>query len=463
MIIKSREFLNDDGSVPDKLLHTCIVEHGRQKERLETLFNYYDGKHDITNRTMTDGLPNNKLVCNHAQYISDMATSYVFGVPVQYGGGEETQIKELNDHYTDIDEDSHNNELGLDMSIFGHALELIYMSNEESPRVMLSSYNPMNSFLVCDDTVEHEPMFAVTYSQKIDIDNQILGYNVIVITDKCQYKYFVKELSTENFVLKEEKEHYFKGVPVIEYRNNKFGKGDFEPVLTLIDAYNLLQSDRINDKEQLVDAILAVYGMSFGDNEEEMSKTAKFLKEHKILEIPDTGSRAEWLVKNLNETETEVLKKSIKDDIHEFSKVPCLTDENFVGNASGVAMKYKLLGLEQLGKTKERYFKQGLRKRLQLTSNILGIKARQLDVSKIDITMKRSLPVDDELLARIAQETDGFISWETRVQNYNPELDIDDEREKLLKEKQEAAKIQQEAFGTYGFDGGGDKVNEETE
>ena len=57
-----------------------------------------------------------------------------------------------------------------------------------------------------------------------------------------------------------------------------------------------------------------------------------------------------------------MLKKAIKDDIHEFSKVPCLTDENFVGNASGVAMKYKLLGFEGLGKTKERYFKRGLRK-----------------------------------------------------------------------------------------------------
>lgn len=420
------------------------------------LFDYYDGKHSITNRTMTDGLPNNKLVCNHAQYISDMATSYVFGVPVQYGGGEETQIDELNDHYTDIDEDSHNNELGLDMSIYGHALELIYMSSDEVPKEKLSCYSPLNSFLVCDDTVENQPMFAVSYSPKMDIDNQIKGYNITVVTDNKQFKYFVKDLGTEIFELKEEKEHFFKGVPVIEHRNNKFGKGDFEPVLTLIDAYNLLQSDRINDKQQLVDAILAVYGMSFGDTEEEMTKTAKLLRDQKILEIPGDGAKAEWLVKNLSESEVEVLKKSLKDDIHEFSKVPCLTDENFVGNASGVAMKYKLLGLEQLGKTKERYFKQGLRKRLELTANILDIKAKKLDVSKIDVTMKRSLPVDDELMARIAQETDGFISWETRVQNYNPELDAEEEREKLQKEKAEAAKIQQEAFGTYGFDGSGD-------
>lgn len=448
--------MNADGSVPDKLLHVCIVEHGKQIARLKKLFDYYDGQHEINNRTMTEGLPNNKLVCNHAQYISDMATGYVFGVPVQYGG-DETQVEELNDHYTDIDEDSHNNELGLDMSIYGHALEIIYMGTEESPRESIACYSPLNSFLVCDDTVENVPMFAVTYYQKRDIDGKAQGYDVTVITDKHQYDYTANDLSAETFALEGKPiEHYFGGVPVIEYKNNKFAKGDFETVLTLIDAYNVLQSDRINDKQQLVDAILAVYGMSFGDTEEEMTKTAKFLRDQKILEIPGEGAKAEWLIKNLSESEVEVLKKSLKDDIHEFSKVPCLTDENFVGNASGVAMKYKLLGLEQLGKTKERYFKQGLRKRLQLTSNVLSIKAKQLDVSKIDITMKRSLPVDDELLAKIAQETDGLISWETRVKNYNPELDVNEERKRLLEEKKEAAKIQQEAFGSYGF-GGEDK------
>ena len=63
-------------------------------------------------------------------------------------------------------------------------------------------------------------------------------------------------------------------------------------------------------------------------------------------------------------------------------------------------MKYKLLGFEQLGKTKERYFKQGLRQRLKLMSNIENIRAKNINPSDIDITMKRSLPVDDELAAK---------------------------------------------------------------
>lgn len=448
-IIKDRDLLNEDGSIPIKLLVKCIDEHKAiVRNRYEKLNKYYDGEHKILNRTLSStSLPNNKVVANHAEYITDMATGYVFGTPVSYGG---KGAEELNKIFIEIDEDSHNNELASDLSIFGVGYELIYMNNEEVPYPELAVVSPLNSFIVVDSTVKHKPMFGVTHYPKYDIDNSLKGYDVNVYTDKDITHYFFTDLTSESATIDDPEEHYFKGVPLIEYKNNKKFKGDFEGVITLIDAYNLLQSDRINDKEQVVDALLAVIGASLGDDEEEKIKTGKLLKELKILEL-DQGGDAKWLVKSLNETEIEVLKKSLKDDIHEFSKVPCLTDENFVGNASGVAMKYKLLGFEQLGKTKERYFKQGLRQRLKLMANIENIRAKNINPSDIDITMKRSLPVDDELAARIAQETDGFISWETRVKRFDEEIDIDEERKRLDEEKKKNIEDQQKAFGSYDF------------
>ena len=65
--------------------------------------------------------------------------------------------------------------------------------------------------------------------------------------------------------------------------------------------------------------------------------------------------------------------------------------------------------------------------------------------------MKRSLPVDDELLARIAQETDGFISWETRVQRFDSEIDIEEERKRLEEERQKSIEERQKAYGSYDF------------
>lgn len=448
-IIKDRDLLNEDGSVPVELLVKCFENHNRMKMRYEKMHRYYDGEHDILHRTLSsDLLPNNKLICNHAEYISDMAVGYVFGTPISYTGDE--SIEQLNDIFIDIDEDSHNNELALDCSICGVGYELIYMNNEEVPYPELAVLNPMSTFLVCDDTVNQKPMFGVAYSPKFDINDTLKGYEVNVYTDKEIYRYLFSDLQDRNPREIDLDEHYFGEVPIIEYQNNKKLKGDFEGVISLIDAYNLLQSDRVNDKEQMVDALLAVVGASLGDDQDEKVETARLLKEMKIIEL-DEGGDAKWLVKGLNEQQTEILKKSLKDDIHEFSKVPCLTDENFVGNASGVAMKYKLLGFEQLGKTKERYFKKGLRQRLKLMANIENIRAKNIDVKAIDITMKRSLPVDDELLARIAQETDGFISWETRVQRFDSEIDIEEERKRLEEERQKSIEERQKAYGSYDF------------
>lgn len=447
-IIKDRDLLNEDGSISNKLLVKCIAEHKRLIERYDKLNNYYDGEHKILSRTLTtESLPNNKIVANHAEYITDMATGYVFGAPITYSGNG---ADELNKIFTEIDEDSHNNELALDMSIFGVGYELLYMNDDEVPYPELAVVSPLNSFLVVDSTVKQKPMFGVTYYPKYDIEGALKGYDVNVYTDNSITHYFFTDLNNGSPEVDEPEEHFFKDIPLVEYKNNKRLKGDFEGVITLIDAYNLLQSDRVNDKEQVVDALLAVIGASLGDNEEEKVETAKLLKELKIIEL-DEGGDAKWLVKNLNETEIEVLKKALKDDIHEFSKVPCLTDENFVGNASGVAMKYKLLGFEQLGRTKERYFKKGLRQRLKLMSNIENIRAKNIDSSNIDITMKRSLPVDDELAARIAQETEGFISWETRIKRFDGEIDVEEERKRLEEENKKKVEDQQKMFGSYDF------------
>ena len=446
-IVRSRKFLDDDGTISSKLLFSCIKEHRIEVEsRLDKLNEYYYGKHKILDRTFKNkSIPNNKIVCNHAEYISDIATGYVFGVPITYSGNG---AESLNMNFTEIDEDSHNNELALDLSIFGRAYELLYMNDDKKPKIELATLSPLNTFLVVDTSVKEEPMFAVHYYPNITLDNSIENYTVEVYTETEKLIYEITSLQTElsTVVEKDLEEHFFKGVQVIEYQNNKKARGDFEGVIPLIDAYNKLQSDRVNDKEQLVDAFLIVVGQSLGDTNNEVSETVRLLKEEKIIEL-DEGGDAKWLVKSLSEDQVEVLKKSLKDDIHEFSKVPCLTDENFVGNSSGVAMKYKLLGLEQLGRTKERYFKKCLRERLKLIENIENIRAINIKCSDIDISMKRSLPVDNELLANIANETEGFLSWETRIKNYDPEIDIEEERKRLLEEKKQNIEEQQKMFG----------------
>lgn len=458
-IIRDRALLNEDGSIPIKLMLNCIAEHRRQIDRFEKLNKYYDGEHEILNRTMSNSdLPNNKLVCNHAEYITDMATGYFIGNPVTYKGNN---IGPVLDNFKAISIHNIDTELCRDISINGVGHELVYMSTDEIPIPKSTNIDPRNIFLVVDDTVEYKSMFAVHYYPKYDLSNQIVGYYVNVLTENKIFKYLFKDLASEKYEVIKEENHFFGKIPVIEYWNKKNLKGDFEGVITLIDAYNILQSDRVNDKEQLVDALLAVIGVSFGDNEEEMTETAKLLKRMKVLELPDNGD-AKWLVKQLNEAEVEVLKKSLKDDIHEFSKVPCMTDENFAAQASGVAMKYKLLGLEQLAKTKEGYYKIGLKERLQLYANIFNIKGNNVNIDDVEINMTRALPVNEVEISNMVTILDGTVSLETRLSLLPFVTDIEAEIERVNEEKEANLEQQQKAFGlNIETKASGSDVNEE--
>lgn len=458
-IIRDRTLLENWNDIPVQMIRSCIVEHRGDIPRLNKLERYYLGQHPILARKFNSdaGLPNNRIVANHAKYISDIAVGYVFGDPVKYEG---EGIEEIIEVFKQGDIVSHDAEMGKDLSIFGVARELYYMTSDDNPIPKAATIDPREIFLVVDDTVEYKSLFGVHYYEKRDINNDLVGYYVNVYTERYIYRYLVKDLDSVDYELLGQEEHYFGGVPIVEFWNNEEQQGDFEQQISLIDAYNVLMSDRVNDKEQLVDAILKIKGASLGDNEEEAGRTINLLKKYKVLELPNEAD-AEWLVKNLSESDVEVLREAIRDDIHQFSLVPNLTDKNFAGNASGVAIKYKLLGLEQLAAIKERYFKQGLRERLKLFANVLRVKGRAVDTSDVQITMTRNLPANDLETAQMIATLSGDVSRETLI----AQLSFIDDAEKEAKAVEEEKERNAERFSReFGMPmGGEDDVDDDEE
>ena len=104
MILKDRGLLSDDGSIPVRLLCRCITEHEMEAKRLNKLNDYMDGKHEILRRRMSEGASNIRVVANHAEYISDIATGYVHGAAISYSGTGSDMIDNL---FTKNEEDSH--------------------------------------------------------------------------------------------------------------------------------------------------------------------------------------------------------------------------------------------------------------------------------------------------------------------------------------------------------------------
>ena len=180
-----------------------------------------------------------------------------------------------------------------------------------------------------------------------------------------------------------------------------------------------------------------------GDSSEEEKEAYESIRKNKVMML-DMDGDASFLTRQFDESSLDVLRQAVVSDIHKISCVPDLTDESFSGNSSGVAIKYKLLGLEQLTKTKERYFAEGLKIRLQLISNILGIKgSAKVDVSDIEITFNRSLPANVLEEAQIASTLSGIVPQRTLLSNLSMVKDPDAALEELEEEKAQAVERQQ--------------------
>lgn len=436
-----------DGRPNLKALLSCLSEHEKTINRFNTLKKYYDGVHDILNREkeLAD-LANNKLVINHAEYITDFATAYFMGNEIKYNFPNEKNrtdddsliqaFKKANINQVDI-------EISRDLSIFGIGLEYIYQNKDGVTKS--TNLDPRNAFIVVDDTVEENTLIGVRRIIKRDEENEHIGETVEVKTSNRVYTY---DYINSELTLTAEADNLFNEVPMIEYWNKPNRKGDFESVIPLIDAYNVLQSDRVNDKEQFVDALLVLYGTLAGDTEQEKVETTAALKRMGLLELSE-GDKAEYLSKTFHESDVELLRNSIISDIHKISKVPNLTDENFAGNSSGVAMKYKLLGLEQLTQTKEGYYRIGLKERIKLYSNILNIKQINVDVDNIEITFTRSLPANETEIAELVMNLKDTVSQETLLSLLPFVNDIQAEIERIKAQKKENFSIAQDYFQGY--------------
>lgn len=439
--------LFEENKIDKKIITKLISKHRSEVvPQLRKNKEYYEGRHAISIKTRGKDAPNQRPVCNHAKEIADTASGYFMGSPITYGTSEleqdiEPLVKAFDDAYMDdIDQDN-----ALLLAIYGCAYEYIYVAENET-HLKTRSLSPENTFIVCDDTIEHNELFSVYYYVKKDDVNKKKKYVATVCTDIHIIEYELYLEGDIDGTAQEPKEHYLGYVPINEFKNNKYCIGDFEQQIGLIDAYNTLMADRVNDKEQFIDAILVIYGAILGDSPKETEQAQKDLADKKLLELPE-ATKAEYLTRTFDEVGVETLRKALKEDIYNFSHVPNLTDENFAGNSSGVAMEHKLLGLEMLTKIKERYYRKGLRKRLKIFCHFLDIKATRIDYTAVVPTFSRALPKNLAEISQMIATLRDTVSMKTLLKLLPFVEDPDSEIDAVKEEAIERAKRQQELFG----------------
>lgn len=414
----------------DKKIYKYIEEHKKKSSKYDMLDNYYNAdKSTLKKSRVLASSPNNKIIAAYPRYITMLNTGYFMSNEVSYLVNDDVDITPITDCYRDntiikVDQSNANK-----CSKYGRAYELTYIDEESN--IKTKSISPKNAFIIKDGTLEDNDVIGVYYT-----DSDIYLYT------KDNIVHVHKEDNKETV---EVNDNYFDEIPLIEILNNEEAIGDYESVISLIDAYNLVVSNDIDNIEDFIDSILLLYGSEL------TSEQIKLLRETRGLNL-DGDARAEYLTKSLDEAGISKVLERLRKDIHKFSFTPDMSDDNFAGNSSGVALSYKILPFELLAKTKESFYEEAVKKRFKLynTYFMKFNKMQFIPAYELDVNFTRGLPKNDLEMARLISLLQGKVSNKTLISGLSFVDDANEENELVKEEQEENIKKSQELFKNAG-------------
>lgn len=396
--------LDDNEELTDAKLAEFIVEHDKEVTcRLKDLQRAYNTDYPIFNQAdKPKWKPDNRIAVNFAKYIVDTMNGFFAGHPVKtvVDDGNESVEKyvELVDQYNDMDDK--NAELAKICSIYGRGYEMYYV--DETGNIGITYLDPMESFMIYDDSVlQRELYFVRLYKDKKGVLHGSISDDESVrwFTQKGQIVWGAKE-----------HKHGFDGVPATEYVENEEQLGIFEPVLSMINAYNKAISEKANDVDYFADAYLKILGAKLGDDD------VKHIRDDRVINFEGDTEKliVDFLQKPNGDTTQEHLIDRLEKLIFHISMVANMSEENF-GTSSGIAMRYKMLAMSNLEKTKERKFASGMNRRYKLifSNPVSGMRAG--DWIKVHPHFTPNFPANVQEEAQIARDLDGIVSQDTQL------------------------------------------------
>lgn len=344
----------------------------------------------------TDAI-NNRINNDFFSEIVDFKTGYFAGVPIAYSYSNTQDAKDeigesLRDeaHKAISDFITRNNMYDVDMettkyaSICGYSGRLLYLDNGIERVMPIAPYEAA----ILSNTDISEPKYAVRYYTTTAIDGTVYYKVAFYGPDSIKHYEGTSYYGLTELVDKEERNMYdtctLQGIA-----NNKELVGDAEKVLELIDTYDRNISDASNDLESFSNAYMVIENLMLDDNDIERAQA------NGILQV-NTGAyngKVYFLTKDMSDTYMSNQLARIEKNIYRFSKTPNLSDEAF-GTASGVALKFKLTGLEaKCGMFQAKMVSAGVYM-FKALANSLAKKTIKIEPLQVIMDFSRNFPLD---------------------------------------------------------------------
>lgn len=428
-------YLNKNVELTTDLLQKMLQRFQLNVEpQLRKYKNYYDGAQAILQKAYADPTkPCNRTVINYCKNIVDSYAGYM-ATPGHISYRSDNDIEDIMDVLRYNDYQNEDAAFLLDALRYGTAAELMYVDKDGKTRFRL--INPLQCFGVYDDSLTEDLTHFVRFYSINEWDNND-KYMVDVYSD-FDVKHYTMTGMNGQLTLVGEEPHFFAQCPAnIFYLPDE--KSIFDCVIGLQDSINQLLSAEVDDYESFCDAYLVLEGMD-ADNDDIVS-----MKENRVLLVP-AGAKASWLTKNANDAQVENILKRIHDSIYRIAQCPDFSSESFVGGvSSGIAIQYRLTGMENRAGNIEGAMKKALQRRVEIISGIASLSLGEEVFRDIEIQFKRNIPADEAATINLVNALKGTVSDATLLSQLDFITDVNAEIEAVNAQKQ--ANMEMYSFG----------------
>ena len=295
-----------------RVIGKCIGAFYENRIAIRYLWRYFKGDQPVLYRTKVSNEDIiNKIVENHAYEIVQFKVGQTYGEPVQFISRKDDEqinksVDELNDFMSDANKQEKDIKSGEWQSATGTSFKAIQRKNGDVP-IRIVSPSPLNTFVIYNRGTE-EPILAV---QELKDEN---GQRYkLAFSNTMSFK-----IVNSNVV--EKKLHTYGEIPIVEYPNNHERISDIELVISMLDAINNMQSNRMDGIEQFVQAWIKFVNCEV--DEEQFAK----MKMNRALVVKsinkDNKSDVDVMTQELNQTQCQVAKDDLWDNALSILAIP---------------------------------------------------------------------------------------------------------------------------------------------
>lgn len=369
------------------VLNIAIGYHRQNETNITYLENYYTGNQPILYKEKAVRPEINNIVCdNHAYEIVEFMVGQECGEPIQYvSRGTDTtapaKVQALNDYMAYENKSYWDAELARWKHICGTSYKMCYpdamadIQNDECP-FMIEVPRPHDTFVVYSSGLGKRAMMGVT--RILDEDNNPIYY---CYTPTMFYK-------IKDSVVIDRAINGIGMIPIIEYPNNSRRISTIEMVISLLDSINKIQSNRVDDIEQIVQSLMVFENCQIDDE-----KYQKLREEGAITVTGEPGlpSKVYFIGNNLNHEQTQILLDALYDEILSILGMPSREQNTGGDTGSAVYLRNGWDFAEKRAELSEKPIEKSEREFLRIALNILSTnEIVDLKLSDIDIKFTRS-------------------------------------------------------------------------